>query len=641
MIHCKNLLFLIFFIPIISIGMSCIPVTAEIQTNTTTLIGLYLVGSDLESEDGYGTADIIQMIDGYADTNPDILNLIIAYGGAFTPEWTGMTIATIEDLKVDGEDSIIGNDEHYQYRDRNANMGDIASLSQFLSTLDDVSREQAFLIFWDHGEAYNGFGYDENYADQLSIDEMTQALEEHDGWYDLIGFDACLMGSLEVASRFTPYTRYFLASEEMEPGEGWNYTDIIQSLLQTRSPDPVLFGEIVIDSFIAETGQDSTLSLMDLNTTALLLTQLDALGYSLASQTKEPALYASVGSAYKKTKAFGSIPRERTESSLDLTNLLQNVRDAVPQVSTDIENVISVLPSFVIYEKHGSMSPNIGGIAISSPRFLDSTGYTDLADTLSLTEGWDRFFASYITKKTDDITKPEFVVQDEGTYNLIDRYDTADVGIDYYAFDDDGMMILGSEPAFPQPDGFYQLPQWTGEWYFLTNPDKEGEYALLEMYYVEEYTDGSLVYSSDIDIEHDKKTDMAIMNTIFSPETGEITTSVLPYTLRENGEILYAKKTIVPEPGDKITTYASYLSDTSEEEELIPIGTITVTDETKIVHAVLPDGIYAYGLYAEYYNGEGDYADMQVIEIAGYDIIPLSFSSEYDGYYDSETEQYP
>lgn len=39
----------------------------------------------------------------------------------------------------------------------------------------------------------------------------------------LLGFDACLMGSYDVLEALAPVTHFFLASEENEPGHGWNY----------------------------------------------------------------------------------------------------------------------------------------------------------------------------------------------------------------------------------------------------------------------------------------------------------------------------------------------------------------------------------------------------------------------------------
>ena len=45
----------------------------------------------------------------------------------------------------------------------------------------------------------------------------------------LLGFDACLMGSYDVLETLAPLTHFFLASEENEPGHGWNYRQVQQT----------------------------------------------------------------------------------------------------------------------------------------------------------------------------------------------------------------------------------------------------------------------------------------------------------------------------------------------------------------------------------------------------------------------------
>lgn len=82
---------------------------------------------------------------------------------------------------------------------------------------------------WDHGGGWTGMGADEtNDEDGLGIDEIAQGLDEGMAaagvsTLDLLGFDACLMATYEVASTLAPYADYMVASEELEPGHGWNY----------------------------------------------------------------------------------------------------------------------------------------------------------------------------------------------------------------------------------------------------------------------------------------------------------------------------------------------------------------------------------------------------------------------------------
>jgi len=48
--------------------------------------------------------------------------------------------------------------------------------------------------------------------------------------FELLGFDACLMGNIETVSSLNQFANWYIGSEEQEPGHGWNYTPIVQAL---------------------------------------------------------------------------------------------------------------------------------------------------------------------------------------------------------------------------------------------------------------------------------------------------------------------------------------------------------------------------------------------------------------------------
>ena len=55
------------------------------------------------------------------------------------------------------------------------------------------------------------------------MDEIERAFQRsRPGTFDLVGFDACLMASVEVAKIIEPHAKYMIASEEVEPGHGWH-----------------------------------------------------------------------------------------------------------------------------------------------------------------------------------------------------------------------------------------------------------------------------------------------------------------------------------------------------------------------------------------------------------------------------------
>ena len=56
-------------------------------------------------------------------------------------------------------------------------------------------------MLWNHGGGTAlGFGYDEMYPDDmLSLSQIGNALSDSGIKFDIVGFDACLMGTIETA----------------------------------------------------------------------------------------------------------------------------------------------------------------------------------------------------------------------------------------------------------------------------------------------------------------------------------------------------------------------------------------------------------------------------------------------------------
>lgn len=104
-----------------------------------------------------------------------------------------------------------------------------STLTSFITYAKSVAKANRYhLILWDHGGgSVSGFGYDENYKSDGSIDlaEINSALKAANTQFDFIGFDACLMATYETVLMLSDYADYLIASEETEPGTGWYYTN--------------------------------------------------------------------------------------------------------------------------------------------------------------------------------------------------------------------------------------------------------------------------------------------------------------------------------------------------------------------------------------------------------------------------------
>lgn len=111
------------------------------------------------------------------------------------------------------------------------------------STLEDFVKDTAnqyqhnVLVFWDHGGGTEGGVCNDEWADMdsLSLKEIDTALTAAsdvipNGKYDMIGYDACLMGSFETLAMTARHADYAIAAMTVEGDNGWNYTPVIDEL---------------------------------------------------------------------------------------------------------------------------------------------------------------------------------------------------------------------------------------------------------------------------------------------------------------------------------------------------------------------------------------------------------------------------
>lgn len=214
---------------------------------TDLLLLVYMTGSDLESSYGSATTDL-EEISSFLPEDHSIEVLVMAGGAG---EWkNGMDASRIGiyHLTRDGYDLL----ESLEL----CSMGKPETLTHFLEygyTWEPAL--QYALILWDHGAGpMAGVCFDENFSsgslsDSLTLKELQSALAtspfaKHKlSW---IGFDACLMASIETAWTVSPYAEYMIASQETEPVQGWDYS-FLASL--SGNPDGAETGKIIVDRY--------------------------------------------------------------------------------------------------------------------------------------------------------------------------------------------------------------------------------------------------------------------------------------------------------------------------------------------------------------------------------------------------------
>ncbi|MEE1114256.1 MAG: clostripain-related cysteine peptidase [Eubacterium sp.] len=356
-------------------------VAAEARDKRTQILGngedivtimVYMCGTDLESRSGMATNDLNEMLK--ADIG-DNINLLVYTGGCTS--WRNNTISSSVN-------------QIYQIRNHQLNclvqddgskpMVDPSTLSSYIKWCNkNFPANRYELILWDHGGgSVSGYGYDEKYQQKgsMNLAGINKALSDGGVSFDFIGFDACLMATMETALMLNQYSDYLIASEETEPGVGWYYTDWLTNFNEDTSKPTIEVGKDIVDGFVEECartcrGQQTTLSVIDLaELSATAPDKMRSFSESISSLISEKN-YSTVSDARYNTREFS---RSSGIDQVDLIDLANNMKN------DEGKDLADVLTSAVKYNRTSSNMTHAYGISIYFP--YRRTTYVDtMVDT--------------------------------------------------------------------------------------------------------------------------------------------------------------------------------------------------------------------------------------------------------------------
>lgn len=444
---------------------------------------VYMCGSDLESDGGAATADINEML--YANAS-DQVNVVIQTGGA--SEWQNNVIDadTNQRWLVTSEGLELVGDAGQQ------NMTDPQTLADFVRfCAENYPANRNILVFWDHGGGtLGGYGSDEHYPDgTMSLAQIDQALTDAGTIFDWIGFDCCMMGTVETAFVAEKHADYLIASQRSEPGGGWYYTDWLNAIAENPSLSSPEVGKIIVDSFIREEqngdyGDELTLSMIDLTSFAPFMDALYAYLASVNTELVDTSAYKEVSKARYDSRSIGEEEYDQVDLNYlvnnislgDSTELLRKLDDTVliseetaahyaglslyfPYVSIEsvgdtldtaksigldtsyqkfVSDFASLMAGGQIYSGGGSTNPLSAGAAVAE----------DYADQSWLDAGLVSDYESYYQENTYD-SSTLAIVEKDGQYVLEmsqDDWDLiASVYLEVFLDAGDGYLHLGSD----------------------------------------------------------------------------------------------------------------------------------------------------------------------------------------------------
>lgn len=580
----------------------------------TWAIYWYLCGSDLESDAEAATMDLYEL---QCASLPENVQVIIETGGA--REWYH------EDVEAGQQGRYLYDSDGLTFLEAQpeADMGDPETLADFLSFCkENFPADHTMFLFWNHGGgSVSGAAFDEIYDyDSLTLDEMYQAfgsvyeLSEENPPFDIVGFDTCLMATIDTAWMLSDVSHYLVASEEMEPGCGWSYDKWVQTLGDHPGIDGAALGQVICDSYMEgceDIGmeQEATLSVVDLQKIQPLLNAYDDLGKeALTLACEDSTFFAEFGRRAVQTENYGgNTPDQGYTNMVDMGHLVRNSEDLLPETA---QAVLDALEECVVYNVSGEYRSEATGLSCYYSYNGDTDdfdGFLSISASPAFQYLYDYELYGYMSDEglaymqdlgyeeeipeitiTQDNTEledfPLYVDEDGNSVLEIGSEAAATLQAVYYQLcyvseEDDIILLLGrdNDIYMDWDEGVFR-DNFRGVWGAI-----DGCLCYMEIVY--EGDDYNL-YSVPILLNGDEYN----LRVVYSYTDEEYSILGARRGIDDNG--MADKNLVQLEPGDEITTlhYAMTISGDEEEPEQVPVDTITVTEDTAFTEEDLGDG---------------------------------------------------
>jgi Clostripain family len=268
-----------------------------------------------------------------------------------------------------------------------ADMGSEKTLSEFLRwSMKLYPAKHYMLVIWNHGQGFrlllarNNSGgvatstvssatltdtqptitggvrsvsFDDDSGNHLFNSDITQALQENiTEPIDVLGFDACLMSMLETGYQMKAVAHHMIASEELVPGSGWNYTALLRSL-EGSDPSIDSIAKQLESTYQKENEeQHATLSMINLDTIDELAKAVSVWSNALAGALENGSSRVRERDALSKSrsdcKPYGkwyNVKDPALQTSVDLHRLaaLDAANSSDPGVQSAAKQIVSLI----------------------------------------------------------------------------------------------------------------------------------------------------------------------------------------------------------------------------------------------------------------------------------------------------------
>lgn len=282
-------------------------------------------------------------------------------------------------------------------------MGSGQALTDFLNWgASNLPASRTALIVWNHGAgALGGVSYDDSQNHSyLGNREIVQAIAASSlGRVDLLGFDACLMASVELASEVAGVATHLVASERTEPGDGWDYTAFLNALAAAQTRDSAALAAAIVDTYGAFYRSQQPLSSVLLAGVTGIEQAID--GFVGVMRNASSADWAAAQTARSRAASADS----GYEIYADLVSFMSNLQtaSATAAIDTAAQAVIDAVGAAV---QRTAGPTDLHGLTVVFPRsaseLASSTSYSASQHRFLANTTWDDFVSLFVNRTRAD-----------------------------------------------------------------------------------------------------------------------------------------------------------------------------------------------------------------------------------------------
>ena len=346
---------------------------ARAETRTTIMI--YLTGSEIQED---AVEDVQEMLAAYTGSS---VTIAIEAGGS--KRWDNyfqggrINRCAIRNNKMRDMQTL-----------PNQNMGQAQTVVSFMDwAVSSYPADRYVLVFWNHGGGTDsGVCWDETYNDDfLNLSEIREALsgyqKKNPGFrLELVGFDACLMATYEVAATVCEYADYMVASEELEPGWAWDYTGWISDLGRKPNMSGQDIGVSIVDTYMKcsrknDASEPVSMSVVYLPAVTSLTEKIEAYSDYL-SQALEQDQLSFLSRAQRNMYSFGDY-YDASSGCVDMMAFLNGTRQIAPSAAAEVETAYKLA---VRYSAGNNQFDYLTGLSIFFPDAYHDTRDWNMPD---------------------------------------------------------------------------------------------------------------------------------------------------------------------------------------------------------------------------------------------------------------------